>query len=62
MTTGKGLQDALPVENQAALAKHIVEVSKVRKNAEASSAFIREPPMALLWRAKDTAQTSTKFP
>jgi VCBS repeat-containing protein len=48
LVTGKALKDALPIENQAPLAQHIVEVSKARNNAEVSGAFIRENVMSLV--------------
>jgi VCBS repeat-containing protein len=56
LATGKGLKDALPVENQALLTKHIVEVSKARNNAEVSGAFIRENVMSLLLGAQGIAR------
>jgi hypothetical protein len=51
---GHVCKDALPVENQAPLAQHIVEVAKSRKNAEVSGAFIREHVMSLLLGAQGT--------
>jgi hypothetical protein len=57
VVTGKALKEALPVENQAPLAQHLVEVSKARNDAEVSGAFIRENVMALMLGAKDTART-----
>jgi ParB-like nuclease domain len=36
LVTGKGFKDALPVENQAPLAQHLVEVAKSHNNAEVS--------------------------
>jgi hypothetical protein len=56
VVTGKALRDALPVENQAPLAQHLVELAQSRKNAEVSGTFIREHVMALFLGAKDTSR------
>jgi hypothetical protein len=56
VATGKGMKDALPVENQAELAKHIVEEAGKYKKGPVSGAFIREHLMSLFLNARTSSR------
>ena len=56
VATGKGLEGRPAGREPGRAGEAHRRGGRVVKKAEASGAFIREPPMALLSRAKDTAR------
>lgn len=58
--TGPGIKPHLPVKNQAALARRVVELADSRGKSELSGAFIRENVTTLLLEAKTAQRQASK--
>jgi len=59
IVTGAGVQPFLAVEDQAALAKHLVEHA-AQHGIEISGVYIRDHIMSLLFQSRTTARAATK--